>query len=207
MLRSVGAGTVAQLIGQFVEIQPLKEIEDSLGTHAGDELIGITVFKHLVFLGQCLQQIEVFFLGKQVSFSDLVFESTWLYDHVTLVIDDGVKFLGGNAQQVTYFVGQRPEVPDVGHGNNQVNVSGAFTAHFLFGHFHSTAVAHDPLVANTFVFAAMTFIVFNGSKNTLAKQTITFGLVGAIVDGFGFQHLTKRVFQNLFRRCQPNCDF
>ncbi len=45
----------------------------------------------------------------------------------------------------------------------------------------------------------MTFIVLCGTKNALAEQTITLGLVGAIIDGLGLQNFTIRTLQNLLR--------
>ena len=74
--------------------------------------------------------------------------------------------------------------------HNQFDVTHAFAADFLFSHFHATTVAHDTLITNAFVLAAITFVVLDGTKNALAKQTVAFGLVRTVVDGFGFENLT-----------------
>ena len=37
------------LVGEFVEIETLEQVVDGLGTHLGDELVGVGVFEILVF--------------------------------------------------------------------------------------------------------------------------------------------------------------
>ena len=50
----------------------------------------------------------------------------------------------------------------------------------------------------------MAFIILRRTKNTLAEQTVTFGFIGTIVNGFGFQNLTIRIFQDFFGRSQSD---
>ncbi len=80
----------------------------------------------------------------------------------------------------------------------------AFAAHLFLCYFHTTSVAHDTLVANTFIFSAMTLVIFYRSEYTFAEKTVPLGFIGTVIDGFGFQDLTARIFQNLFGRSQTD---
>ena len=67
LLRRVGIGTVAQFVGKGVEIQFLQQLVDSLGTHLGNELIGVGVLKIIVILRQLIvENIVILVLGEQV---------------------------------------------------------------------------------------------------------------------------------------------
>ena len=69
-----------------------------------------------------------------------------------------------------------------------MDVSHTFTTNFLLGNFHTTTIADNAFITDSFIFTAMAFIILNRTKNTFAKQTITFRLVGTIVDRFWFEH-------------------
>ena len=69
-------------------------------------------------------------------------------------------------------------------------MSHTFTAYFLFGYFNTATVANNSFVTDSFVFSAMAFIILYRSENPFAKQTVTFGFIGPVIDGFGFQHFT-----------------
>jgi hypothetical protein len=73
----------------------------------------------------------------------------------------------------------------VRNGRHQSDVTHTITKYFFLGDLNTAAVANDAFVPNTFVFTAMALIIFNRTKNTLAKQTITLGFVGTVIDGFG----------------------
>src|SRR5690606_7999250 len=89
-------------------------------------------------------------------------------DHdITLIIDDHVEFFGGQPQQISDFIGQGTEIPDMCHRHHQVDVSHAFAAHLFLSHFHPATVAHDSLITNPFVFTTMTFIILYRTKNAL----------------------------------------
>ena len=127
-------------------------------------------------------------------------------DDVLLVVDDGVELLGGKTEQITYLVGQGTEIPDVGHGNDELNMAATLTAHLLLGDLYTTAVADDAFVADALVLAAGALVVTRRTEDALAEQTITLWLVGAVVDGFGLGYLTPRVLQDLLRRGKTDGD-
>ena len=117
LLRRVVVGPSAQFLSQQVEVEACEQIVDSLGTHLGDELVGVGIVEPFVALGQLVfENIEILILGEQVELMRsvelgavgglLAFEGTRLDDHVFLVVDDGVEFLGGQSEQVAYLVRQ-----------------------------------------------------------------------------------------------------
>ncbi len=210
LLRSLGFALVAQVVGEGIEVNVLEHLVDGFGAHAGHELARIVVRKFLIPLWQLVEDIEIFFFGKQVQIVDAVLldflGSAGAHHHVFLVVDDGFQLLGRNAEQVTDLVGRRTEIPDVRHRNGQADVAHALAAHLLLGHLHAAAVAHDAAVADALVFAAVALIVLCRTEDAFAEESVTFRLVGAVVDSLRLEHLTRGLLQNFFRRSQANGD-
>ena len=95
-------------------------------------------------------------------------------------------------------------IPDMHHRNDQRDMAHALAAHLFLGHLHAAAVADDALVADTLVLAAMALVVLHRAEDTLAEQTVAFGLVRSVVDRFRFEHLAARLGENLLGRCQSD---
>jgi hypothetical protein len=53
----------------------------------------------------------------------------------------------------------------------------------------ATAVADDAAIADALVLPAMALPVLHRTEDALAEQTVLLGLEGAVVDGFGLEHL------------------
>jgi len=66
---------------------------------------------------------------------------------------------------------------------------GPFPSDLLLGNFNTTTVADDPFVTDPLVLAAVAFPVFYRPEDPFAKQSVTFGFVGPVIDGFGLQYL------------------
>jgi hypothetical protein len=75
------------------------------------------------------------------------------------------------------------------------NMSHPFTAYFFLCDFNPTTVANDATVADTFIFAAMTFVILNRPENPFTKKTVTFGFVGSVVNGLRFKNFSVRAFK------------
>src|ERR1035437_6441389 len=90
--------------------------------------------------------------------------------------------------------------------NHQIDMSHAFSANFFLSYFHSATVANDSFIANTLVFSAVAFPILYRTEDTLAEQTITLVLVSAIVNCFRLCYFTVTPLQDLFRRCERNCN-
>jgi hypothetical protein len=88
----------------------------------------------------------------------------------------------------------------VHHWYYQLYVPHTLTAYFFLRHLHTATVTNDAFVADTLVLATVAFIIFYRTKNTLAEQAIPLRFVGAIVDGFRFQHFPVAPLQNIVWR-------
>src|SRR5690606_25627412 len=113
-----------------------------------------------------------------------------LDDHITLVVDNHIELLRGKPQQISNFVGQGAEIPNVGYWHNQTDMAHTLAAYFLFSYLHAATVANDSFVPDTLILPAMTLIVLNRAKNTFAEQAITFRLIRPVIDCFRFNHFT-----------------
>ncbi len=90
--------------------------------------------------------------------------------------------------------------------DNQLNMSAPFATYFLFGNFHSTTVTNNALVPDPFVFAAVAFVVFDGTEYAFAKQSVTFRLVCPVVNRFRFQYFSVRTVENGLGRSKADRD-
>ena len=203
--RRIGVGAVTQLIRQAVEVEACEQVVDCISAHLGNELVGIGVFKILVLLRQLAHELNILVLVEEVvGRYAFLSQHAGLDDNVALVIDDGIELLGRQAQKITDLVGQGAEIPDVGDRDDQLDMAGTLTTHLLFCHFDTASVADDAFVTDTLVLAAVALIVFCRAENALAEKTVTLGLIGAIVDCLGLQHLTIRIFQDFLGRGQSD---
>ena len=199
------ACAVAKLVAELVEVELAEELVESLSTHAGDELVGVAVVELVVVGGEVLHDGIMFFLGEEVEFlhGDIVKDSlARLDDDIFFVIDDLVELLARDVEQGANLVGQSAEEPDVSHRDCELDMAHAFAAHFLLGDLDAAAVADDAFVTYAFVFAAVALPVAGGSEDTLAEQTVAFGLIGTIVDSLGLGDLAVGAFLDRLGRCQ-----
>ena len=171
-------GIVAQLSGQVIEVERAQQGENRVGAHFGHKLIGMQIVEQVVSLRQCVEDLQVFFFSQQVHTAHAFFGfNTRLHHYVTFVVDDRLEFFRRSTQQIRDLVRQTFEKPDVNHRHNQADVSHTFAAYFFLRYLYTAAVADDAFVTNTFVLAAVAFIVFYRTKNTFAEQTVAFGFV------------------------------
>ncbi len=77
-------------------------------------------------------------------------------------------------------------------------------ADLLLSDLDTATVADDALVADALILTAMALIVLDRAENALAEQAVTLGLVGAVVNGLGFEDLAARHFKDLLGRCEPD---
>ena len=86
----------------------------------------------------------------------------------------------------------------MGYRHNQFNVSATLTANFLLCHLYTTTVAHNAFIADTLVLSAGTLVILGRTKDALTEQTVTLGLIGAVVDGLWLGDLAEGIFQDFF---------
>ena len=92
------------------------------------------------------------------------------------------------------------------HGHHQFDMSGAFAAHLLLSDLDTATVAHDALVADSFVLAAAALIVACGTEDAFAEEALALGLVCTVIDGLGLGHLAVGVLKDFLGRCQSDSD-
>ena len=92
------------------------------------------------------------------------------------------------------------------YGDYQRDVTHTLTTNLLLGDLYTATVADDTLIANTLVLTAVALVILNRTEDALAEQTITLGLVGTVVDGFGLENLATRLGTNLLGRCKTYRD-
>ena len=77
-------------------------------------------------------------------------------------------------------------------GRGKLYMSHTLSAHFGARNFYAALVAHNALVAYSFILTAMALPVLGGTKNSFAEKAVLFGLLRAVVYGFGFGNLAVR---------------
>ena len=210
LLAGLRVGRVAQVEAQRVEVEVGQHVVQGLRAHLGDELVGVLLVQVLVVLGQGVEDVEVLLLREELVHLQCLAvglgRHARLDHHVTLVVDDLVELLGRQAEQVANLVGQAPEVPDVRHGNHELDVAHALAADLLLGHLHAAAVTHDALVADALVLAAVALVVLDGAEDALAEEAIALRLVRPVVDGLRLQHLAVALLEDFLGRRHADAD-
>ena len=78
---------------------------------------------------------------------------------------------------------------------------------FFLCNLHTTTVANNTLVTNTFVFSAGALIIFYRPENSFAKQAISFRLVSAVINCFRLQYFTISFFLRIASgEDKPDCN-
>jgi hypothetical protein len=76
----------------------------------------------------------------------------------------------------------------VGYGNHQVDVPYAIASNLLFSDFNPTTVTYNTLVPYALIFSTGTFVIFYRTEYPFTEQTVSFRLVGAVIDGLRLEH-------------------
>ena len=127
------------------------------------------------------------------------------YD-VFLVVDDGVEFLSRDTEERSHLGRQGAEIPYMGYGHNEFDMTHALAAHFLLGDLNSASFAYDAFITDTLVLTAMALEILGRTEDALAEQTIALRFIGTIVDSFRFEHLSGRALHNLIGGSETNRD-
>src|SRR5699024_514319 len=105
-------------------------------------------------------------------------------------VDDLLKVLRREVQQVTETRRHALEVPDVSHRCGQLNVAHPLTAHLGAGDFHTTTLTDDALETDALVLAAVALPVTGRSEDLLAEEPVLLRLQRPVVDRLGLLDLT-----------------
>ena len=113
-------------------------------------------------------------------------------DDVGSEVDDALKVLRSQVQQVAQAGRNALEVPDVGYRSGQLDVAHALTTHLGLGDLNAATLTDDALVADALVLTTSTLPVTGRSENALAEQAVLFRLQRAVVNGLGLFNLALR---------------
>ena len=97
-------------------------------------------------------------------------------DHVRGEVDDLLKVLRRDVEQVPEARWHALEVPDVGDGRRQLDVPHALTAHVGAGHLDAAALADNSLEAHALVLAAVALPVPGRTEDLLAEEAVALRL-------------------------------
>ena len=128
-------------------------------------------------------------------------------DEVGREVDDLLEFLWRHIHQVAETARHTLEEPDVCDRSGQLNVAHPLTTHLGTGDLYAAALTNDPLVADPLVLTAVALPVLLRAKDPLVEETILLRLERAVIDRFGFLHLTVRPGTNLVGSGEADLQF
>ena len=218
--RSRFIGGVTQLVGESVEVEVAEQVVNGLSTHLDDDLVRIGILEGVVILRHDGEYLLVLVLIEEHFVLDrnsilirfalladlLTLEDAGTYDEVFLVVDDRLQFLGRDTEQRSHLGRQGAEIPDMGNGNDELDMTHTLTTHFLLGYLHTASFADDTFVTDAFVFTTVALVVFGRTEDTLTEQTVTFRFVGTIVNRFRLEHLARGDLHDLIGRSETDSD-
>src|SRR6266704_3339238 len=183
VLARLARDCLAQLVRQFVDVQPFEqrphrrradvglERRIALGLRLGAQLEEPVFVEQLLVLHLLLPRLD---------------------HHVVRVVDHPLEIPQGHVEHVAHGRRQRLEEPDVRHRHRELDVAHALAAHLRERDLHAAAVADDAAVADALVLAAVTLPVLYRAEDPLAEQPVAFRLEGPVVDGLGLRDLAPR---------------
>ena len=183
----------AELGGEVVEVDLLKQRADGLGSHARGEGAAVAVLGLVpLLLGEELHLLEV-----GVARVD---------DDVLLVVEDGAEGRDGQVEKEAHAGGHGAVEPDVRHGGGELDVAHALAAHLEVRDLDAAAVADDALVADRLELAAVALPFLGRAEDPLAEEAVLLGAQRAVVDGLGLLHLAVGPGPDHVRAGQANHD-
>jgi hypothetical protein len=90
----------------------------------------------------------------------------------------------------------------VGDRRCEFDVPHSLPSHFGLDDFHAAFLADDPAVFHSLVFAAVAFVVLDGTEDLRAEEPVPFRLERAVIDRLGLFHLSVRSFSYLLGRSE-----
>ena len=159
-LAAGSAQFIVQLGGEDIEVNRFEQLENGLSTHAG--IKGFAAILGHGFAVLCLR--DKFFAGKV--------RLLRIEHHVGGKIQHLLDIAGFHVEHEAHAGRRAAEIPDVGAGGRQFDVTHALTAHLGARHFDAAAVADNAAITDFLIFAAVTFPVLGRPEDTLAKEAV-----------------------------------
>ena len=183
---------LAQLFVELVEVDLREQFADRFRAHAGTERL----FAKLLLI------FAVLLIGKHLLFAQR--GRAGVDDDVRRKVQNLFQFLRAHVEQHLHAARNALEIPDVRHGDRELDVAHALAAHLCAGDLDAALIADDALISAALIASAVAFPVLRRSEDPFAEQTVLFGFQCAIVDRFGLLDLAVRPFKDLFRGSQTD---
>ena len=90
------------------------------------------------------------------------------------------------------------------NGSGKVDVSHAFPTDSAVGNLHAASVAGHSFVFHSPIFSAGTLPVFFGTEDFFAEESVSFGSIGSIINGFWFSHFAVRPAAHVAWLCETD---
>ena len=192
-LTACGSQFSLEVSGKLFEVEFLKKLFDRFRTHAYAEIVFV-FFIHLM----------IFRFGEHLLF--LKRSITAVKHDVLTEVNNLFEKSGRDIKEQTHSGGSSLEIPNVGNGSSELDVTHTFTADLLGRYLNAAFVADLIFVAYSFIFSARAFPVLGRSKDLFAEQAVAFRTERTVVDGLGLGNLAIRPASDHFGRCQANLD-
>ncbi|MNZ95684.1 hypothetical protein D3C78_1148490 [compost metagenome] len=183
----------AQATDLVLQVNSVQQLTDSLGTHAGVEVIT-----------ELFQRFEILLIVEQLTF----FKGghAWIDNDIALEVENALDITQGHVHQQADTRRQRFQEPDVGNWRGQFDVRHALTTNLGQGDFNAALLADHAAVFQALVLTAQALVVLDWAKDLGAEQAVTLRLERTVVDGFRLFNFTERPRTDHLRRCQSDTD-
>src|SRR5581483_5729955 len=184
----------------YLDLQAFEVLVDLahfLGAHFSQSLdVGV------IFLGFLLiADLDGFpgsvVLGFAVSQQLVALFGIYILDDIGGKVCHALEVLYRHAQQKAHSGWRAAQEPDVCYRRCQGNVAHALAADNRTCHQLAVLIDGSFARADALIFCVVRIDVLDRSKYTFTEQTVTLRLLGPIVDGLGFGHLTVAPLQNV----------
>ena len=182
----------AQFLDQGVHVDFLEQFLDGRSAHIRAERT-VTILIDGILVIRFRQE----FFFRQARFARIQHD-------VVDKVQDAFQGAGRDIKNQAHPARDTLEVPNMGNRRSQLDMAHTVAAHLGARDFDAALVAHDTLVTDAFVLAAMAFPVLDRPEDALAEQAVRFRFQGSIVDGFRLFYFAVRPGSDQLRRCQTD---
>ena len=185
----------ANFCSDCMEIEQVRgeEFANGFCAHHGGEFAAV-LGNHFAIFIVCQDLLEFKICG------------TWIGHNIILEVDDLFDVASSHTKQRSESTWKSLEEPDVNCRCSEIDVSHALSSHTRMSHLHAATVADDSFVLGSLVLAAGAFIITLWSEDPFAEQTVPFGAVGSIVDGFWFLDFAEAPASDVIRARELNAN-
>ena len=183
---------LAQIRAGLLNVDPLQQLFNGLGSHADAEIVFIEIAVFLILL-----------FGKHRA----AFErrGSRVKNHVLGKIEHLFEGFGRHIQHQRHARRHGLEIPDMRNGRRKLDMPHALAAHLFGGNVHAAFFAFMNFLAmGVLVLSAGACAVLGRPENPLAEQTADFRFQRSVIDGLGLCYLAVGPLADHLRRRQSD---